>query len=73
MLDIYQVETDDQRREVRALFNEYLRWASTMFDPEIVAQVAAEFDIDALVEQAMTEVTKFYPPHGRLLIARVDD
>lgn len=69
MLDIFQVETDDHRRQVKELFVEYLDWANSSLKREFGVQ----FDIAAMVERDMANLDIFCPPQGRLLIARYDN
>ena len=69
MLQIYQVESDKDRRHVRELFLEYLQWANSKLNEEF----GINFDIEAMVERDMLDLAKFYPPHGRLLLANDDD
>ena len=65
MAEVYQVETDEDRRHVRALFLEYLQWANARLNDEF----GINFDIEAMVEQDMQDLGKFCPPPGRLLLA----
>jgi GNAT superfamily N-acetyltransferase len=69
MLRIYQVESDQHRDYVRELFLEYLQWANRRLNEEF----GVNFDIEAMVERDMIDLTKFYPPHGRLLLASDND
>ena len=66
-MDIAQA-TDADMVEVRALFWEYLQWANSMLQQSF----AISFDIAAMLDGDMAGVHKFFPPHGRLLLARYD-
>lgn len=68
MLEVYQVESDEDRRHVRALFLEYLHWANARLNEDF----GINFDIEAMVERDMQDLGKFCPPHGRLLLADHD-
>ena len=65
MLSVVHVETDDQRRQVRELFGEYLVWANAQLEREF----GISFDIGQMLEDDMATLHKFAPPHGRLLLA----
>jgi GNAT superfamily N-acetyltransferase len=69
MVKIYQVETDEHQDSVRQLFWEYLGWANTRINEEF----GINFDIEALLEEDMQNLDKFYPPEGRLLLAEFDN
>ncbi len=69
MLEVYQVDSDQDRRHVRALFLEYLRWANARLNEEF----GINFDIEAMVEGDMQDLEKFCPPHGWLLLADHDE
>ncbi len=69
MLRIYQAETDEDRDHVRELFWEYLVWANAGLNKEF----GINFPIEQMVEEDMLTLDKFYPPQGRLLLARFDN
>lgn len=69
MLNIYQIETEEDRIHVRELFGEYLQWAHLRLKQEY----GINFDIESLVDQDMLELEKFLPPQGRLLLAKQDE
>lgn len=69
MLYIHQAETDKDRAYIRELFWEYLLWVNNKLNEEF----GIDFDVEQLLEGDMLNLEKFYPPHGRLLLAMVDD
>lgn len=69
MLKICQAETSEHRDHVRALFWEYLQWANAMVGREF----GITFDIETMLEHDMDELSKFFPPSGRLLLAEHDN
>ncbi len=69
MLKVYQAETNEDRAEIRELFWEYLHWANV----KISEDFGFSFDIEEMLENDMLNLEKFYPPHGRLLLAEMDD
>ncbi len=54
--------------EVRSLFWEYLQWANA----NLAQAFGVSFDIAAMHEDDMAGIQKYYPPRGRLLLAKVD-
>src|SRR5919202_6311531 len=62
---VVHVETDDQRRQVRELFWEYLVWANAQLKREF----GISFDIRQMLDDDMVTLHKFAPPQGRLLLA----
>jgi ribosomal protein S18 acetylase RimI-like enzyme len=66
MVEIYQIETKEDRLHVRELFGEYLQWANQRLNEEY----GINFEVEALLEQDMLELEKFLPPQGRLLLAK---
>ena len=66
-MDIAQA-TDADTLEVRALFWEYLEWANSMLQQTF----EISFDIAAMLDGDMAGVHKFFPPDGRLFLARQD-
>lgn len=69
MLKVYQAETDEDRAHIRELFWEYLQWANTKVNEEF----RVNFDIEQMLKEDMLDLEKFYPPHGCLLLAEIDD
>ncbi len=69
MLKIYQAETDEDRAYIRELFWEYLQWANT----KVNEKFGVNFDIKQMLEEDMLDLEKFYPPYGRLLLAKLDE
>ena len=69
MLNIYQIETEEDRIHVRELFGEYLQWAHLRLKQEY----GINFDVESLVDQDMLELEKYLPSQGRLLLAKQDD
>jgi len=67
MLNIFQAETKADITSVRELFWEYLVWANSMSESEF----NISFDIKQLLEKDMEELDKFFPPKGRLLVAKL--
>ena len=54
--------------EVRSLFWEYLQWANA----NLAQAFGVSFDIAAMLEGDMAGIHKYYPPRGRLLLAKID-
>jgi len=69
MLNIYQIETEEDRIHVRELFGEYLQWAHLRLKQDY----GINFDVESLVDQDMLELEKYLPSQGRLLLAKQDD
>jgi GNAT superfamily N-acetyltransferase len=70
MLKIYQFQSGSDETSIRELFWEYLQWANTRINVEF----GVDFDIKSMLERDMSELEKFCPPDGRLLLAKyVDD
>jgi GNAT superfamily N-acetyltransferase len=69
MMKVYQAETDEDRTYIRELFWEYLQWANFKINEEF----EFTFDIEQMLEGDMLDLDKFYPPHGRLLLVKMDD
>ncbi|MEO8396502.1 MAG: GNAT family N-acetyltransferase [Chloroflexota bacterium] len=71
MLQIFQVETDKQKLDSRAMLREYLDWLLATINRE--AGAGAQIDVEAVLEvaleEAMREDGKFAPPEGRMLLA----
>jgi GNAT superfamily N-acetyltransferase len=65
MLRLFQVETDEHRQHVRALFWEYLQWANA----RVAEEFGVSFDIEAMLVDDMADLGKFMPPAGRLRLA----
>jgi GNAT superfamily N-acetyltransferase len=65
MIEVFQVETDEHKRQVRLLFWEYLQWANAMVGREF----GVTFDIETMLKQDMKDLAIFFPPPGRLLLA----
>jgi GNAT superfamily N-acetyltransferase len=61
--------TDADLDAVRALFWEYLQWANARLQQTF----GVSFDIAAMLEADMANIQKFYPPPGRLFLARHDE
>lgn len=68
MLTIYQATATDERH-VRELFWEHLQWANENINKEF----GINFDIATILEEDMLQLSKFYPPEGRLLLARLEE
>jgi GNAT superfamily N-acetyltransferase len=68
MLTIAQVETDDHRRQVREIFWEYLSWGN----PRIECEFGTRLNISEMLDQDMTDLQKFAPPRGCLLLASTE-
>ncbi len=68
-LTIAQAQMPERRAEVRELFWEFLRWGNGMLRQEY----GIELDVAAMLENDMTDVGKFAPPKGCLLLAELDD
>jgi GNAT superfamily N-acetyltransferase len=66
-MDIIQA-TDADEADVRALFWEYLQWANAMLRQTF----DISFDISQMLDGDMAGIQKFYPPGGRLFLARND-
>jgi GNAT superfamily N-acetyltransferase len=68
MLRVLQAETEEHTIHVRALFWDYLQWANGM----VTQGFGVTFDIASMLEQDMSTLAKFNPPHGRLLLAEFE-
>ena len=68
-LDIVQAESDSHRQEIRALFEEYLSSMAPLFMQEF----GISLDVSPYLERSMSELHKFMPPHGCLLLAYAGD
>lgn len=66
---VNQAETEEDRVYIRELFWEYLQWANT----KVNEKFGVNFDIEQMLEGDMLDLERFYPPHGRLLLAKMDD
>ena len=66
---VNQAETEEDRVYIRELFWEYLQWANT----KVNEKFGVNFDIEQMLEGDMFDLERFYPPHGRLLLAKMDD
>ena len=64
MVHITQANAHDLP-SVRALFGEYLQWATSIANNPSKVRV----DSAAMLERDMTDLQKFMPPNGRLLLA----
>ena len=69
MISVYQASTENDLADVREMFWEYLQWANARINEVF----NVDFDIAAILEEDMQDIKKFYPPDGRLLLAREDD
>ena len=64
MVDIHQAETPEDFNHVQQLFTEYMHWVHLKLNEDY----DIDFDIQAKVAQAMTELDMFLPPDGRLVL-----
>jgi GNAT superfamily N-acetyltransferase len=60
--------TEPDLIEVRSIFWEYLQWANA----NLAQAFGVTFDIAAMLEGDMAGIDEYYPPRGRLLLAKVD-
>jgi GNAT superfamily N-acetyltransferase len=68
MLTIYQVESEQDRQNVRELFWEYLVWANAGLNEAF----GINLDIERMHKESIRDLQQFDPPDGRLLLAEVD-
>ncbi len=69
MFNIQQAKIDKDQTVIRELFGEYLEWANSRLNEEY----NINFDIQSTIEQDMHKLDIFFPPNGRLLLARTED
>ena len=69
MARIYQAQLDEDKAHVCDLFWEYLQWANSKINEEF----DIDLDIHSMHEQNISELDKFLPPHGRLLLVEFED
>jgi GNAT superfamily N-acetyltransferase len=60
--------SDADAADVCALFSEYFQWLNSMLQQEF----GTSFDVAAAVDGAMANIGTFYPPVGRLYLAKQD-
>ncbi len=68
MLKIFQVQSTEDKAQIRKLFGEYLHWVNAKGNE----LYGITMDVEAMVEQDMVGLEKFLPPYGRLLLAEQD-
>ncbi len=66
---IFQAEIDSHRQWIRELFLEHLAYANRMETREY----EVGFDFESLVEQDLHGIEIYFPPSGRLLLAKCGD
>ena len=66
ILLLVQVTSDEQKSHIRGLFSEYAQLLHDIAQREYGIPV----DIDATLQIFMTGVEAFYPPNGRLYLAK---
>lgn len=66
VLSICQMDPDHGTAQVRAMFWEYLQWANSRLNEEY----GIDFDIEAMFDKTMSELQTYFPPDGRLLLAK---
>lgn len=69
MVQLVQLTSNEHDPHVRQLFTEYLQW----FHQKFQQQYGFTFEIDPVVSTWMMELNVFYPPKGRIYLARYED
>lgn len=65
MAEFQLVQIDGYTSEIRELFWEYLQWANARGNEEL----GVNFDIETMIEENMNELSIYFPPDGRLILA----
>ena len=68
MLEIRVAAGQDDLNAAEQLLREYLQWATARANTEF----GIEFDVDAMLEDDLSNPHKFFPPAGRILVAVQD-
>ena len=68
MLQIIPLETDEHRDRFRQLLWEYLTWMYAAIEREL----NVSWDVNNTVNKITSDLSKFAPPKGRLLLANYD-
>ena len=66
MVKIYQAELIEDRGHIQELFWEYLEWANS----KLKSEYGIDLDIHVMHENMMANLDMFFPPDGRLLLAK---
>ena len=69
MLHLIQVTSDEQITAIRQLYLEYLEWLIEKINQEY----GLIFDVNKLLDDFMESVNVFYPPQGRIQLAKFGD
>lgn len=67
-IQVFQAQEQVHAHHIRELFWEYLHWANAKLNEAY----GIDLDIAAMIERDMTDLIKFWPPGGRLMLARWD-
>jgi GNAT superfamily N-acetyltransferase len=68
MFEIRIVQGDQHQDVLREIFWEYLQWVNERLGQEY----GISYDIAAILERDMLDLSKYMPPSGRLLMASMD-
>jgi hypothetical protein len=68
MLQLIQVISDEQKSHVRQLFSEYVQLLQEIASQEYGISI----DVDAILHMFMMGIDDFYPPQGRIFLAKYD-
>ncbi|GBE93516.1 GNAT family N-acetyltransferase [Nostoc cycadae] len=66
MLKIIHFDNEQDKTHLQNLFFEYFSWINLMWSQEF----NTSFDVNAYLEESLTQLDEFMPPVGRLLLAR---
>lgn len=69
MAEIVIVSDQTFNNQLRELLLEYFRWGNEKLDAEFNIRL----DIDEIIETDFREIEIYFPPNGRLLLAKVDN
>ncbi len=67
--EIFQMDLDQHRLQLRELLGEYLRWANS----NLGRSYGVEVDVGAMLADTMAKLDAFMPPHGSMLLVRAGD
>jgi len=67
-IEVIIADGDQHAPQIRELFWEYLQWANVRVNEEF----KVSFNIATMLEIDMKSLSKFMPPHGRLLLCYIE-
>jgi len=72
MLQLIQVTSDEQNSHVRLLFSEYVQLLYEQMLHELDQEYGTPIEVDAVLQMFMMGIDGFYPPQGRIYLAKYD-